>query len=195
MASTALSTMPEERKMDTQIEINAAEIQKQAESNQLWETKAAQGIQIHRALERLEQARATISGPFVEQIRKASEQMKAETAFIEEQIFTLESELRLAKVALETNWGTRPKTILNENCRLLRRDYKKVELCDKEALISALTTIGKLTEAVKTWDDKLLLKLLEAEVIPEKAAKLIIKPTISISLNDEPEPESVMLDN
>ena len=181
--------------MDTQTEIDAAEIQRQDASNTLWETKASQGIKIHRALERLEQEKEAIAAPYVERIRQASEQLKTDTALIEEQLSSLEHELRMAKLALEDSWGTRPKTILLDNCRLIRRDYKKVEVGDKTMLIQTLATIGKLPEAVKAWDEKVLLRLLEAEVIPAPAARLIIRPTISISSADENEQESSMLDN
>jgi len=84
---------------------------------------------------------------------------------------------------LRTNWKDNPKTQYVEGYIVRRRDMKRIEVKDKDALVEELHKLGKLTASISKFDEKYLVKLAEVDILSKETAEITLKHNISCSLD------------
>ena len=137
-------------------------------------------------------------------------QKEAKTAHIKEKIAVLREQLEdaykpfakgeenmrhhleIITEQIKDAWGENGKTQKVDGFIIRRRDLKGIEILNKDALIEELGKIGKLNASIKKFDDKLLIKLAEVDVLNDTNAKVQIRSSISCSVDKEAEPSTVI---
>ena len=92
-----------------------------------------------------------------------------------------ELDKQIARVAeqLRSEWKENSKTHYVEGYIVRRRDLKYIDIKDKAALVESLHKLGKLTDSIKKFDENLLVKLSEVDILSKDVAVIDIKQSIS----------------
>lgn len=86
---------------------------------------------------------------------------------------------------MRDQWGDNAKTQYVDGFIVRRRDLKRMEVLDKDLLVDELGKLGKLTVCIKKFDDKMLIKLREVDVLGDKGAVIMVKSSISCTKDKE----------
>ncbi len=117
--------------------------------------------------------------PQIEKIQRIQADMTTIKDRYQKPLDELEDQKSILKQSLETQWDLNEKTIHKEGYIVQRRDLKRLQIVDPTKMVTQLNHLGKMMESVKKWDEKFILKLCEAGVMPAGAAEETLKMSIS----------------
>ena len=135
------------------------------DQNKLEAEKTEAGSSIKDEITRLRTRLETIHKPFAEHEDK-----------LDEQIGVIVGQLR-------EHWKDNPKTQYVDGCIIRRRHLKRIDIKDKVALVEELHKLGKLTDSIAKFDEKLLMKLAEVDVLKKDNIGIDVKHSISCQID------------
>ena len=127
----------------------------------------------------IEAERAEAGNHLKEEITKLRERLEAIIKPFSEREDKLDEQIGIIVGQLRNAWGDNPKTQYVEGCIVRRRDLKCIDIKDKAALVEELHKLGKLTDSISKFDNKLLVKLSEVDILSKDAAVIEVKHNIS----------------
>ena len=139
--------------------------------------------------DKLEAERAEAGKHLKDEITKLRERLEAVIKPFSEREDNLDEEIAHLVGQLRSMWGDNPKTQYVDGCIIRRRDLKSIDIKDKAALVEELYKLGKLTDSISKFDNKLLVKLSEVDILTKAAAVIEVKHNISCNV-DKKAPEA-----
>ena len=138
-----------------------------------------QRVKAQKSINMLEIKKNEIAQPILDKIAELKQELLDKTKSIQEQIDVIDEEISSTDGKLRESWYHNDKKQYLGGFKVERRDLKRLEVNNKEVLTQELSKLGKLPEAIKSFDEKLVKDIAGLNLLSPEACEVKIFPSIS----------------